>query len=638
MRLPAKQSMLGPGLIVTLSMVLIALAVLQYRWSGEVSQAASTRMQASLDTSIRGFKHDFYQELGGVCFPFQTSFISTPDWVRYARHYDQWKASTSSFDLVKNVFVWQTAPGQPHGLLRLDGDARRFVTTEWPPEFVRFHERIASIEKSHGGVLANPSQAPQEFHLDTGRLSGSGANNLAWEMDQSIPALIHPLLQYSVRPGEQGSSEAQIIGWIMIQIDSETLRSRLLPELVQRYFSGPNGLIYKAAVLAGPNSDLVVYSSDADFGAKDRSTADSLQNLMSVPPVRPSSRDAQTLVPSSGGFPDGSTSTVFPDWSFYRPGGPPILQVLRYPEVGREWQLLVRHRRASLESLVAGLRYRTLGISFSVLALLATSVALLFVTSQRVHRLAKLQMDFVTCVSHELRTPVAVICSTAENLADGVVDGRKQVMRYGGIIRNQARELADLVERILSFAAVRDGAARYSLRPLNIAEIVDRALSNTTGLIDAAGMVLERGIDADLPPVMGDYDALVRCVQNLITNAVKYASEGRWIGVHASQREKEGQCIVEVTVEDRGPGIELNELENVFEPFYRGRFALAQQIHGTGLGLALARDIAQAMRGTLSVKSTPGTGCAFTLQLPAVKTAPDTRTPDRIEIPEAVQS
>lgn len=612
MTLPTKEHFLGSASLGFLTIVLLILAVLQYRWSGEVSQAASTRMQASLDTSIRGFKHDFYQELGTVCFPFQTSFVSDPDWNRYVRRNDEWLSS----DLVANIFVWQTDRGKPSGLLRLNLATKQFEQAQWPLELTSFRDRVASVVERPDSFSSNtPQEYLQGYRLEGSLIPDAGVNRLAWEIDQNIPALLHPLVQFATRPGQQDGSEARIIGWVMIEINSENLRTRLLPELVQRYFTGRNGPIYNVAVIHGEDPAIVVYSSNPDFG-KEHNSVDARQNLMSNPiPFA----ETDVTVHRQGILRDSGAPIVFPSWGTYRPGGPPILQVLRNSPEEREWQLLVRNRQGSLESMVSGLRRRTLIISFSVLLLLAASIAMLFVTSQRARKLGRLQVDFVASVSHELRTPLAVICSTADNLADGVVDGKKQVMRYGGVIRNQAHQLADLVERILLFAALRGDALPYSLRPLRVSEVVERSLGNIAGMLAAAGITVERRLDADLPPVMGDMDALVQCVQNLLTNAAKYGDE-QWIAVQTGISQNGGQeSYVEVRVQDRGRGIEPSELDHIFEPFYRGRAAAAKQIRGTGLGLALAKKVAQAMRGKLTVESTVGVGSTFTLHLPAVK-------------------
>ena len=121
--------------------------------------------------------------------------------------------------------------------------------------------------------------------------------------------------------------------------------------------------------------------------------------------------------------------------------------------------------RGRIGSFRREIRRRDLAIGFGVLLVLVINMGMLIVTSHRAQRLAQLQMDFVTAVSHELRTPLTVIISGADNLCNGVVETGKQMVQYGSVIGNQARQLFGLVERILLFAATRQGNQRYNLRP-----------------------------------------------------------------------------------------------------------------------------------------------------------------------------
>jgi signal transduction histidine kinase len=234
-------------------------------------------------------------------------------------------------------------------------------------------------------------------------------------------------------------------------------------------------------------------------------------------------------------------------------------------------------------------------------------------------QLAKLQMDFVASISHELRTPLAVIRSAAENIADGVVGSKEQLAKYGSVIRNQSRQVTDLVNQILLYAATRDQRNRYVMKPLAVSEIIRVLLANTADMLHGAGFVLEQHVDADLPPVMGDLAALSQCLQSLVGNAVKYGGPARWIGIRASLQEVHGRREVAISVEDRGIGIDKSEMVHIFEPFYRSTAVSAAQIHGTGLGLPTARSIAEAMGGQLSVQSRLGAGTTFTLHLPVAK-------------------
>jgi signal transduction histidine kinase len=179
-----------------------------------------------------------------------------------------------------------------------------------------------------------------------------------------------------------------------------------------------------------------------------------------------------------------------------------------------------------------------------------------------------------------------------------------------------------MVEQILQFAAIREGQQRYSMRPLDVSEILDSALSGTAGLARTAGFQVDVQIDPNLPRIVGDLSALSQCVQNLITNALKYGSDQKWIGIRA-QRIEHGLTgrEIQISVVDRGIGIAPEEQRHIFEPFYRSPVVTAAQIHGTGLGLPLAKSIMAAMNGQVTVKSAPGRGSTFTLHLPYMSPA-----------------
>jgi len=228
------------------------------------------------------------------------------------------------------------------------------------------------------------------------------------------------------------------------------------------------------------------------------------------------------------------------------------------------------------------------------------------------------QMEFVASVSHELRTPLAAIFSASENIKDGYVEGRKNLKFYGSILTSQTRRLIDLVDRILLFASTRAGKTRYSVDPLKVSEILAAVRKHVTEEIEEEGCTLEEHIEPGLPPVLGDLSAVGACLRNLIANALKYGGEERWIGLSATCRKIEGNAKeVRFSVQDHGEGISASELQRIFEPFYRSPKVVAAQIHGTGLGLALAKRIAEALGGRISVVSELGVGSTFTLHLPA---------------------
>jgi signal transduction histidine kinase len=293
----------------------------------------------------------------------------------------------------------------------------------------------------------------------------------------------------------------------------------------------------------------------------------------------------------------------------------PRFDPFHYAQGQDMWEITATHKSGSVEAAVGALRRRNLMASFGVLGVLAITMGLIVVASQRARRLARLQMDFVAGVSHELRTPLAVISSAAENIAHGVVEDKQQLVRYGNTIVKQSRQLTQLVEQVLLFAATQQHRHLGHGR-VNISEVIESALEGTSSEIAAAGFTVERRIESGLPAVDADFTALVRSLQNLITNAVKYGGENRWLRISAVAEKRSGRVEeVKLTVEDKGIGIGKDEIQHIFEPFYRSPAVSESGIHGTGLGLPLARTIVEAMGGRITAISELGKGSAFSIHL-----------------------
>jgi signal transduction histidine kinase len=324
----------------------------------------------------------------------------------------------------------------------------------------------------------------------------------------------------------------------------------------------------------------------------------------------------QTLL-DSGGFkrPDRNDRSLrSTEWRSF--SGPVWFPVIQYGSHPQPWFLEIQHRARPLQSIVNGVRRNNLAISGFVLLLLALNITVLGFAGFRSHNFAKLQMDFVASVSHELRTPLTAIFSAGENIRDGVVAKQPDLAEYGGIVMAQSRQLMNHVDRILLFASIRSGKNRYTLRPLQVAEIFACVNKTMAPLIAEESCVLEKRVEPGLPLILGDMLALRGCLENLITNAVKYRGNDHRIRMSAGLGQSDGdRQEVTISVEDHGIGIAASELKQIFEPFYRSPEATAAQIHGTGLGLSLAKHLAEAMGGRLSVTSQIGVGSIFTLHL-----------------------
>ncbi len=463
-----------------------------------------------------------------------------------------------------------------------------------------------------------------------------------WLVEENIPALIHPV---------RDSESTRIVSFVIVQLNLKELAHHILPELAQRYLGSNGHLDYQVALANLKAASSTLYSSDAAFGAHDYRNSDAQFNMFGPPGSTNggppfglfrsdvhSSEGPNDLQDGRGpgdSRPDSFSRTRPPDMRLAEPepvrrdAGPLRVEPIRYAPDDRGWTILARHRKGSVEAAVAAAYHRNLAVSYGVLVVLAGTIAMIVMTTQRARRLAQLQMDFVASVSHELRTPLTGIVSAAQNIADGLVDNKERAMRYGSAILGQAQQLSELVEQILLFSATEKGRYQYQFQWVEIPEVIEASLTSAASLIRSSGVRIEQAAGPNLPRVWADFKALTQCLQNLIINAIKYGGANRWVGIRASLTGKE----VIITVEDKGLGISPEDLTKVFDPFYRSPLVAAAQIHGSGLGLSIVKSIAEAMTGRLTVTSELGKGSCFSVHLPAEKNpAPGENTPEGAQV------
>ena len=226
--------------------------------------------------------------------------------------------------------------------------------------------------------------------------------------------------------------------------------------------------------------------------------------------------------------------------------------------------------------------------------------------------LARLKSDFVSNVSHELRTPLALIRLYAETLELGRITTQEKKNEYYSIIRKESERLTALINNILDFSRIEAGRKEYDFRETDIAELVRNTLDSYRFQIEQQGFALEEQIDAGIPTVKVDREAIARALVNLVNNALKYSQNEKFLGVRL-YRDK---SLLKLEVSDRGIGIERHEQTRIFEKFYRTGDPLVHNTKGSGLGLSLVRHITRAHGGEVEVESIPGRGSKFTLTLP----------------------
>jgi two-component system, OmpR family, phosphate regulon sensor histidine kinase PhoR len=240
-------------------------------------------------------------------------------------------------------------------------------------------------------------------------------------------------------------------------------------------------------------------------------------------------------------------------------------------------------------------------------------LAVLFdVTSLR--RLESLRRDFVANVSHELRTPVAALRSASETLLGGAAADPQAMRDFVEIIDRNSARLQQLIEDLLDLARIEAREVRLDLGPVDIGAAATGVMALLREQADAKGIRLSADVPGDTARVRADRHAIDQVLTNLVDNAVKYCQRGARVSVTAAA---EGD-LVRVSVVDDGPGIEEKHQPRLFERFYRVDAGRSREVGGTGLGLAIVKHLVEAMGGTVSVQSTPGTGSAFSIVLPRV--------------------
>ncbi len=179
-----------------------------------------------------------------------------------------------------------------------------------------------------------------------------------------------------------------------------------------------------------------------------------------------------------------------------------------------------------------------------------------------------------------------------------------------------------MIEHILNFAHLNSNQPpTYLFEAVAIETIVSPVLDKERGAIESAGLALTVDIATELPLLYTNVEALQQCVQNLVSNALKYGVDGKRIVISVSQDSELSERYILISIEDFGSGLSGEDLAQIYDPFYRGANARDTQIRGTGLGLSLTRRIMQELNGSISAVSSPGKGSVFTLHVPAMVNA-----------------
>jgi signal transduction histidine kinase len=586
------------------------LAVLQYRWIGEVSQAERDRLESSLRIASDRFAADFDAEFSRLANAFQLRDGLPDAPAQLIERYQTWSESAVYPHLVRSIYLFKLDREGPPEFDKVDLQAGTFEPAPIPKDLQNLRDRLrpgalATASPDAIMLIVSAFRRGRQFigpRPDDFRAAGPGDPGSRGTRPRGSERGSAPGSGGGFGPNGPGFNvPGPPEGAVVIELDRDAILKDLVPTLVERHFSSHDETAYRVAIVNRSIPGRVLYSSAGTWTTQDLATPDGEVSLFGPPSSTisgnpggnsPNRRGGRGRTPGSfrGGFQGAAL-------------------------IGQPWQLVMKHRAGSLELAVDQLRIRDLAMSFGILMVLAAGLITVVVSSQRAHSLGRLQMEFAAGVSHELRTPLAVIRSAAHNLRSGVVHDKEDVEQYAAIVQEEARRLSDMVEEVLLYSETQSGRKKYNLEPINIHEVIDRAITNISPTIDLENCELSTVIDQDLPRVNADPAALTQCLQNLLSNAFKYGkiSEKTQIDI-VGQRDADSS-EVRLSVVDHGPGIDPADQRHLFEPFYRGE-RVGSNIPGNGLGLHLVKCIMQAQGGRVTFNPAPQGGASFTLHIP----------------------
>jgi signal transduction histidine kinase len=561
-----KRALLSWASVILLAILCTVLASLQYRWTAQVAAGEQLRLKSNLDSRLELLRRSFNDRIDSACLAFVPS---SSDFARQGAE-DAYLEKYRGQHKVQQDIVESIALAVPQGddllLFVPDAEGRHFVPTTWPSNWSATHDEL--FARANGGH-PGPSR-PQ------------------------IPALRTIPHFGREEQGRLGRTIAREQDWLILKLNDAHITRTLIPQMLNAYLSVSGKLDYDAQVVINQIPFTPLYESQSRSAHRSVWIPDASVALLEMASPTMSFNNVQPA--------DASL-----------PPSPPIPA-----RASGSWLLRVHHHAGSLEAIVAGARRRNIALSVGLLLLILATVASLVRSSRRERQMAELQMNFVEGVSHELRTPLTVIRTAAFNLRGNLAQRPEQVARYGALIQTETEKLTALVEQVLRYGSARSGRVIAKRSPVAIEALIESSLHSSRLGPQSANLNIERKIAPDLPPVLADPEALEHVLQNLFENAVKYGTESsNWIGIFAATAPADGQPAVEIRVADHGPGIPKEEREHIFDSFYRGRRAMQDQIHGTGLGLTLAKKIVEAHGGTIEVKSDPSRGTEFIIRIPA---------------------
>lgn len=255
-------------------------------------------------------------------------------------------------------------------------------------------------------------------------------------------------------------------------------------------------------------------------------------------------------------------------------------------------------------------------VKIAVTSLDTKSILILINDESEKARVDAIRRDFIANISHELKTPIGALSLLSEAISSAR-DEPEAMERFASRIKQEAKRLEDLVREIINLSRLQGEDPLMNPNPVELVDVARQAMKQAETNAEARKIDVELAGKEELW-VLGDHEQLVMAVHNLIENAINYSPEGTDIAVEVRAVDD----VAEVAVKDQGIGIKEEELERIFERFYRVDPARSRETGGTGLGLSIVKHVAQNHGGEVRVWSKVGLGSTFALRLPIAREVP----------------
>ncbi|MGL4983058.1 MAG: sensor histidine kinase [Treponemataceae bacterium] len=409
-----------------------------------------------------------------------------------------------------------------------------------------------------------------------------------------------------------GKDESPLF-FFQIIIDEDVLVTQFLPTLIKQMAAVNFDFNY---CIKNRKTNKTLFKSDEDFYF-DKSTLSFSFNFLSENTEFFSfiQRFQSTLLPEK------TPVEKFEKKSFYSQLDKSLLLYAFEP-----FHLLVSHKEGSVDFVVMKEIIPLIVLTCFVLVVLLIGSAFFVHYIKQIQDFSKRQQEFIATVTHELKTPIAVVSAAGQNMASGIINKPDKIVRYGLMLDKESRRLKESIDYYLLYSNI-VAVDKIKKKECDIVELVDSTLSQTLSVHAQIGFQFEIDLSKEKIFLFCDEIAIVSVVQNLATNAIKHASEGKYLKVKLTKetltdykslicRKKKQKDFVCIRFIDKGRGIPKHEQKIIFEPFQRGTKANSQQIDGSGIGLNLVKRIIKLHGGEIKIEKSNSGGTTFLVTIP----------------------